>query len=697
VIWKTIFSYFYKDFSRWPLWAPVFLGIGIAIYFSLPFEPSLLWSYSGISLFTLALWSIRLHLLRLLLLSVSIIALGFSAAALRTHWLSTPMLHASLPPLVVEGKVIQVEIKPTKKGLFFQKIFLSEPKADEGEILPDKIRVTLKGKRERLWPGQIIRLTAKISPISDASLPGEFDFRRHAYFQGIGATGFAFSPPHVIGNKPSFGTRLEKRREKITAFFLESLSFPEGAIAGALITGDKATIPEDIREEFVRSGLSHILAISGLHLTIIAGVIFMVIRRSLTLIPSIVLFYNIKKLSAIGTILMTFFYLVLSGFGIPAQRAFIMISLVMGAILMDRTALSMRTVAVAAFAILLTTPEALLGPSFQLSFAAVIGLIAGYEVWRNPLASWIVRGGIIRKCILYVGGTTFTSLLATCATLPFTVYIFHRFSLHAIEANLLAVPLVSLIIMPAAFLSCLLTPLGLGGWPLWVLEKSLHLLVKIASFFAYWPGANIQLPQPPLISFMCVVLGSLWLCLWQQPWRRWGIVPIFLGCFLAFFYNPPDLMVDGQGKIAAFYDPPILYVSSLRKGKFTAEMWGKHLAASQMKLLPCEEGVCELKIQGIPVVISFLKEKQPCIKGAVLIRLEPSRKACPEAHMTIDRYDLWRGGSHALWVKPQGIQVKKVRPHANHRPWERKAISRKRVIQRSRISPSSGVDPRQSL
>lgn len=676
---RYVSSQFFDDSSRWPLWIPVFVGIGISLYFSFPFEPHAISVYGGLSLFLPCLWKGLPHPLRFSFLALGFIVLGFAAAFFRTHFLHVDMLPYSLPPLVIEGTVAQVELKPTKSEIFSQRLLLTDLTSPEIEKLPQKVRLTLKGKKDRLWPGQVIRVRAKLSPLEDPAIPGGFDFRRQAYFQGIGATGFALSTPEVIGNKTSWSAPFERRREEITAFFLTHLSAPEGSIAAALITGDKAAIPESIREDFINSGLAHILAISGLHLTIIAGVVFMIIRRGVALIPSLCLAYNGKKIAAIGTIIMTFFYLVLSGFGIPAQRAFIMISLVMGAIIIDRTSLSMRTVAFAAFVILLITPEALLSPSFQLSFAAVIGLIAGYEAWRNPLAKWVVRGGIIRKWILYAGGLSFTSLLATFATLPFTIYLFHRFSFHAVESNLVAVPLTSSIIMPSAFLTCLLTPLGLGDIPLWIFEKSLILLAKIASTVSSWPGTNIPVAHPPLLSFALTVGGALWLCIWQQSWRKWGVAPMCLGVIVSFQGDPPHILIDGRGKIAALYDSHTLRLTSQRKGKFTADVWSKHLAAAETTLLPCKEGLCETVFQDIPVVISYPKENQPCRKGAILIRFEPSQTACPEARFTLDWYDLWRGGSHAIWMTASSLKVEKVRPTTDHRPWERKAISRKKA------------------
>lgn len=663
---------FFDDFQRWPLWIPVLFGIGISIYFSLPFEPPLWWAFTGIGFFVLAFCICRLHILHILLFAVSVIALGFSVAQFRTRTLQTTMLHYTLPPLLLEGNISQVELKPTKKGILYQRILMTDLHADTREKLPQKLRLTLKGKRERLWPGQRIRVLAKLSPISDPSIPGGFDFRRQAYFNGTGATGFALSAPEVLSFPSSWFVSFEKQREKVTAFFMDHMEPPLGAIAAALITGDKASIPESVREDFINSGLAHILAISGLHLSIIAGVVFLVIRRGIALIPALSLYYNSKKIAAIGTILMSFLYLLISGFGIPAQRSFMMISLVMGAILIDRTALSMRTVSFAAFVVLLILPEAILSPSFQLSFAAVIALIAGYEAWKNPVAHWMVRGGMIRSFVIYSGGLVFTSLLATLATLPFTIYLFHRFSLHAIEANLVAVPLTSLVIMPSALLTCLLSPIGLGEWPLWVFEQSLEILIKIAATVGSWPGANIGVSHPPLLSFIFVVLGSLWLCLWQQPWRRWGFLPITIGMSMALWSNPPHILVDGQGKLVGLYDGTTLHVSTTRRGKFTAGIWQQHLAANDIKELPYRS-----TFKNIPILISDLQGNQPCEKGAVLIRLEPSKSACPEALLIIDWYDLWRKGGHALWLEGTTFHVEHVNTVQGQRPWTRQAIPRK--------------------
>jgi competence protein ComEC len=247
--------------------------------------------------------------------------------------------------------------------------------------------------------------------------------------------------------------------------------------------------------------------------------------------------------------------------------------------------------------------------------------------------------------------------------------------------------------MPSALLTCLLTPIGLGEKPLFVFEKSLDVLINIANTVSSWPGANIWVAHPPLPSFILVVLGGLWLCLWQQPWRRWGLFPIGVGFLAAFLGKPPHLLIDGQGKLVALYEGKTLYLSSTRKGKFTAETWQQYLAAKETKPMPCEDGVCRISIQNTPIIISYDASKQPCEKAAVLIRLEPSQAACQEAALTLDWYDLWRGGGHAVWLTPKGLRLEKVSEFQGRRPWTRKAIHRKdRPMNRKEASMSTKVN-----
>lgn len=231
---------------------------------------------------------------------------------------------------------------------------------------------------------------------------------------------------------------------------------------------------------------------------------------------------------------------------------------------------------------------------------------------------------------------------------------------------------------------------------LWVFEQSIFCLMKIAATVSAWPGAILPVAKPPALFLPLVVGGGLWICLWQQPWRRWGLLPLCAGLSLVFWSRPPQIFIDGQGKIAALYQDHVLHVSSLRKGKFTAQTWSKQWAALEIRPLSCQEELCQGRVGNTPVFISSSAENQPCVKGAVLIRLEPSQKACPEALCVIDWFNLWRGGSHTIYLTPEGPQIQKVRKSKNYRPWEKQPRSRRKELPESLIpfeTSASGPSP----
>jgi competence protein ComEC len=432
----------------------------------------------------------------------------------------------------------------------------------------------------------------------------------------------------------------------------KGLPAPQGGIAAALTTGDRSGIPDDVREKFVASGLAHILAISGLHLSIVAGLIFFMIRKGTALIPPLALRVNTKKIAALGAIIVTGLYLGLSGFGVPAQRAFLMTSLVMVAILINRNAFSLRTVAFAATVILLATPENLLGPSFQLSFSAVVGLIAAYETWKNPIERWLGKGGFIRKPCVYSGGVAFTSLIATLATMPFTIMTFNQFTLMSIFANMLAVPLTAFFVMPSALLTLVSMLFGLENYTLPLLGYAIELLQHIAQYASAVPGSQILVPAPSPSSFYLIVFGGLWFCLWSQSWRYFGAVPMFMGVVLLVLTPRPHILIDEQGKLVAIRgDDGQIYVTSKRKGKFQREMWLRSLGESTVSLMPCEGPLCEMSVQG--KVIQVVTDPQTHQASPDLF-INLSEHSCSHSKSCISKADLTRDGAHAVYVDGGG-------------------------------------------
>ena len=316
-----------------------------------------------------------------------------------------------------------------------------------------------------------------------------------------------------------------------------------GAIAAALITGDRGGIPQDVTDAMRDSGLAHVLAISGLHMVIMAGTVFWLVRALLALSPSLALRFPIKKWAAAIALLAATFYLVLSGAAVPTVRAWIMMSIVLIAVMLDRPALTMRNVALAALAILIVEPESLFDPSFEMSFAAVIGLVALYE-WLSRRARNRLRGvSPVWRGLRFGGGLVFgaaaTTIVAGTAVAPFAVYHFHRMSHFGLMANMIAAPLISLLIMPMALIALIAMPFGL------------ELMVGAAKWVASWPNAVSILPRMSGTALALIVLGGLWLCLWQTRLRALGLVITAVGLALAPVGNRPDVLIERDGATAA--------------------------------------------------------------------------------------------------------------------------------------------------
>jgi competence protein ComEC len=302
-------------------------------------------------------------------------------------------------------------------------------------------------------PGDYVRLRASLRPPLGPVAPGAWDFARQSWFQGIGAVGFAYGAAELIevaGEPPRGGISVWLRNfcHLVSARIVDVLGERGGALATALLTGDRSAIPETTLKNMRASGLAHLLAISGLHVGLVADIIFVVVRLELAAIEPLALRYPIKKWAAATALIGSLCYLLLSGASIPTQRAFLMTSLVLLAVILDRTTISMRLIALAAFVLLLFRPESLMGPSFQMSFAASVSLVAAYGMLRRPLAKLASGANLKLRPLLYVLGVAVTSVIAGGATAPFTIYHFNRFAEYGLLANLAAVPLTGLWVMP---------------------------------------------------------------------------------------------------------------------------------------------------------------------------------------------------------------------------------------------------------
>jgi competence protein ComEC len=691
--------------ARWGLWLPVCVGSGIAAYFALETQPPWFLAVAlGLVAAGLCLVGWRRSASQPALLpaglALGLAAAGFALAQWRTAAVAAPVLERRLGPVLVSGHVVAVEPGDRRWRLTFERPRIERIAAD---ATPVKLRVSLAMPADPIRPGDHVEVKAMLSPPPEPAVAGAYDFARSAWFRQLGGVGFAVGPPRVSPAAPdggaAWGPRYElwlaQSRHDMTARIVAALPGPSGAVAAALMTGERAAIPESVEAAFRDSGLQHILSISGLHLALVTGVLFFMLRGGLALSETIALRYPIKKWAAVAALAGAFAYLELSGRAVPTQRAFLMAAMVLIAVLIDRTAISMRTVAWAAAAVLAVAPESVLDASFQMSFAAVVALIAIYESLGERMGEWRAGAGIVRRAGLYVGLTALTTLVAATATAPYAAYHFNRFVDFGLIANLIAVPITSLWVMPWAVVAFALMPLSLESWALAPMGIGVDWVIAVAEMVAGWPGAVAPVPAMPYAGLALVTGGGLWLCLWQRPWRWFGLIAVAAGSLSPWLGSGPDILVDGEARsVAVKAESGELLVRApgafpvetwlRRAGQKSALPWPKN-GASDDGRLRCDELGCVYRAGGY--LVSLPKSEralgEACWRADVVIATFPVRGRCAGAKIVIDRFDLWRQGSHALWLDAdRPIRVVAAQAARGERPWVRPRVSRRQADQR---------------
>ena len=428
-------------------------------------------------------------------------------------------------------------------------------------------------------------------------------------------------------------------RHDIARRVLASLPGEAGAVAAALMTGKRGAIPERVMQNMRDSGLAHLLAISGLHVGLVAGLLFSGLRAMLALMPSLALRHPIKKWAAVAASLGAFAYLFLVGATVPTQRAFLMTALVLLAVVLDRTAVSLRLVAWAAFAVLLVAPESLLSASFQMSFAAVIALVAGYELLRERRARIFAERTMATRVTLYVAAVALTSVIAIAATTPFAVYHFNRIAWFGLAGNLIAVPLTALWIMPWAIGAFLLLPFGLEALALKPMGWGIDGLLAVAAQVAGWPGAISVIPAMPAAGLVLLTLGGLWLCLWRRAWRLAALPVILAGAMTVPLTDPPDLLASGSGKLFALRAPDGgLLLSTARANRFEADVWRRRAGETEALAWPgtgsavggrlrCDRLGCIYRADG--QVVALVQDPRALAEDCALASIVISREPVP--------------------------------------------------------------------
>lgn len=682
--------------DRWVLWLPVVLAAGTGAYFSLPAEPTLWLGPAGLLGVAAAMAAFyRNKTARLLLLPFLLATLGFTAAQLRTASLDTVMLERKTWPLIIEGRVGVVEPLAAGKTRMVVEVarYTSEKYPDKPlpqARMPQKIRISIKKDDTPPAAGDNIRVRAMLLPVSGPTMPGAYDFQRHMFYRGLGATGFAIGNIEIVEKRESGGYFFENLRRKIGANISAAMTNPDAAaITTALLDGEDQNISKGTYDKIRTAGLAHLIAISGLQITLVTGFFFFVVRGLLAAIPYVALRWPVKKITAFLAALGAVFYMMLIGDSISAERSVIMVCAAMGAIMIDRDPFTLRMAAFAAAVILLFQPENLFGPGFQMSFAAVVALIAFYEATRDWWMAQHAKPWPVRFSI-YIFASMATTLIATLATAPIALYHFLRTPLLAgLLANLVAVPLSSFVTLPAAIIGSLLAPFGLAGIPFKIAEVSALGLMKTADVFARQPYALHHADAWPLGLLVVITLGGLWICLWRGPLRWAGLVPLLAGLALIPFSPRADVLASTTAKSFAVRDEAgRLLLSPGRAEKFVRNDWlareggqGHGLwvekDAPPPDAIKCDAKACLYRARGHAV--SFVKDYAAlaadcAVADVVISTLQIDRALCPGPRLIYDKWGFRRTGALALSFKPDGkFDVKTLRDARGQRPWTPKS------------------------
>jgi competence protein ComEC len=665
-------------------WVPVSFGFGVAVYFTAEREPSL---YAVAALMVAGLAMAYAARRRPVGFPIAIIVAaavaGFATVTFKTALIAHPVLERPVFGAAVTGFVEMREERERSDRITVRVHKLEGVRQAQ---LPERVRVSV---RRGLAPavGSFVSFKARLSPPLQPLRPGGYDFARDLYFQRIGASGFVTgaikieAPPTAPGFWLRYAGVLDTIREAIDTRIRMAAPGDAGAIASALITGKRDAISTPVNDAMYVSSLAHVLSISGYHMAVVAGAVFFVIRALLALIPGIATGYPIKKWGAIGALVASSFYLALSGAEVATQRAFVMTAIVLVGVMADRAALTLRTLAVAAMAVLLIAPEAVANPSFQMSFAATLALVAGYE--RGLRWTAVTRDTAVGiRFALWgwrqVAALLFASLIAGLATTPYAAFHFHRLAPYGVVANLLAMPVVSVWVMPAGLLALLAMPFGFDA-PLWrAMGAGVDWMIAIAVWVTRFPGAVGRVHAFGIGALLLLTLGLVMICLFRSRLRWAGVLPIALGGYIAVVASQPDVLISSSGDAIAVRGANGS-LSAVRFGSdsFAIRDW---LAGDADARLPNDAGlkngfVCDsegcVSRLGVGALVAVSRTPaalaEDCRRADLVVT---SREAPPDCAATIIDRNVLRSGGAALLYRGEGNwRMEQSKPAGYDRPW----------------------------
>ncbi len=660
--------------GRFAPWLTVAMGIGVATYFARLAEPP--W-WLGLALAAGVACLVRLAWLSLAVRGCALVLLagsiGFGAAQFAT-WRALPLAGFPRTAVIVTGVVRGVD--PLPEG---RRITVADVHLGGGPEIARFVHVRLRPNDQGpLAAGDLISVRALLRPPAMPAYPGAWDLQRDAFYTGLGASGTALGSVELVSQAPPRGAArwLQSARDAIAGRILAALRGTEGAIAATLLTGETTAIPLADRAAFRDSGLAHLLAVAGLHIGIVMGLVMGGTRLALALSERAALFWPCKQVAAVAALLAGAGYLLLTGGHVPILRSFAMAALVTLGIALGRRAISLRGLSLAGIAIMLLAPQEVVGVGFQMSFAAVLALIAGYEAMRPALAR--LRGrGLGWHGARHGAALMLTSLLAGVASAPFAAYHFGHVQAYFILANLVAVPLAATWIMPAGMLALALMPFGLERLALAPMGLGIDAVLWVARSVSSLPAATIAVPHMPGWGLAAVGLGLAWLGLWRSRLRLVGVAVILLGLLSGLASPTADLLVSGDARLIALDGAPAYVQTRPGFAHFEFDSWQQYWATGLTTPFPeadasgdvrCTADGCAIHRRGAGILLARSLRPMDCAGAMLVVSAEPAAAVCP-ALPHIDRFTVWRNGAYAVWLRDGMATVLSDRDSRGTRPW----------------------------
>src|SRR6266702_929463 len=537
-------------------WVPIAFGTGIAFYFGADHEPVAWVTAVAATAFCAAAFLLRRQKIFPIAVMIAAMAAGFAVATWKTARVAHGVLARPMYSVQLSGFVETRDIRERTDRFVLRVAQMESPR---GQIKLERVRLSVR-KGTAPAVGSFVELKARLQPPLAPLRPGSYDFGRDMYFQGIGASGFVtgviktVEAPGSGGLSLRYAAFMQGLRDAIDARIRTWLDGDKRAIATALLTGRRDAISPPVNDAMFISGLGHVLSISGYHMAVVAGVVFFAVRALLALIPGLTVSFPIKKWAAAAALFAATFYLLLSGAEVATQRSFLMTAVVLIAVMVDRRAVTFRTLAVAALIVLAIAPEALVHPSFQMSFAATLGLVALVQVGMPNLFASPDHSATAR--IAMWGGReiamlTLASLVAGLATTPYSAFHFHRVTPYGVLANLGAMPVVSALVMPARMLGLLAMPFGFDGVFWQLMGWGIDWMIVVTRWVANLPGAVGRVTAFGTGPMIVASAGIIVVGLLRTPLRWAGAAMLSVAIVWAFVVPQPDVLISGDGRNVA--------------------------------------------------------------------------------------------------------------------------------------------------